>query len=382
MQELRNLVNQGTQPTQADPQLSEIETQSDEIMQTLSDLEERIEAVAKAQENSRKNVEQAVTQLQQDVLQQNASLANRELMNLRDTIAELRGDLNELQGTQQELIADAQKDLSNPVFEALMETQNDLEGKAEPVLEEVQQLLDSEMLADVREHAELSAFEPALAEAMSADAPSETAEAGNNELEPAGNEPAGNEPAGNELSQDPQRREFQEHQLDQAQELHSAEAALAADQQILEDLISSLTSQLPEGAAGELTAEQAAQLQQLLNAQTTRQALEMFRRLEQMLAKSNQGKEPPNANQPPIPAQLPASAQLSAIGNEAGVVGGVETILVDLGDFDLKSRTVIMKMQPREREELLQGLREEGPEGYRKFIRDYFRRLTKVQTTK
>ncbi len=47
-------------------------------------------------------------------------------------------------------------------------------------------------------------------------------------------------------------------------------------------------------------------------------------------------------------------------------------------DIDLATRTVIMKMQPREREELLQGLREDGPEGYREFIRDYFRRLTKV----
>ena len=41
-----------------------------------------------------------------------------------------------------------------------------------------------------------------------------------------------------------------------------------------------------------------------------------------------------------------------------------------------------MKMQPREREDLLQGLKEEGPEGYREFIRDYFRRLTKVQAVK
>jgi hypothetical protein len=33
-------------------------------------------------------------------------------------------------------------------------------------------------------------------------------------------------------------------------------------------------------------------------------------------------------------------------------------------------------MPPRVREELLQGMREEGPEGYRKFIEDYFTRLT------
>ena len=142
----------------------------------------------------------------------------------------------------------------------------------------------------------------------------------------------------------------------------------------------SLSEQLPETSGAELTPEQAAQLQQMLNAKTTREALAMFQRLEQMLTQKGQPQPPSDPNQKPVPAQLPPSAKLAAIGNEAGVVGGVEAILVELGDFDLKARTVIMKMQPREREELLLGLREEGPEGYRKFIRDYFHRLTKVQT--
>ena len=414
MQELRNLVNDGAQPAQADPQLSEIEAQSDQVMETLADLEERIAAVAKAQELSRENVEQAVAQLEEDVLQQNAGIANRELMNLRDSIAKMREDLTELNETQQELIADAQKDLSKPVFDALMEAQGDLDGNVEPVLDDAQELLASEILADVREQAGRPEFKPALAEAMAADAPHEAADAGNEPAgnepagnepagnepagnepagnepagnEPAGNEPAGNEPAGNEppgknLSPDPERHEFQESQLEQAQELQSAEAALAADQEILDDLVKSLSEQLPEASGAELTPEQAAQLQQLLNAKTTREALAMFQRLEQMLTQNGQPQPPGDPNQKPVPAQLPPSAKLAAIGNEAGVVGGVEAILVDLGDFDLKARTVIMKMQPREREELLQGLREEGPEGYRKFIRDYFHRLTKVQTKK
>src|SRR4051794_25976303 len=50
-----------------------------------------------------------------------------------------------------------------------------------------------------------------------------------------------------------------------------------------------------------------------------------------------------------------------------------------LADLDLATRTMILKMQPKLREELLQALREEGPEGYRAFIRDYFRRLTQVK---
>ena len=54
---------------------------------------------------------------------------------------------------------------------------------------------------------------------------------------------------------------------------------------------------------------------------------------------------------------------------------------VELDDLDPNSRAVIMRMQPKAREALLQGLQDEGPEGYRQFVREYFRRLTKVQAT-
>jgi len=50
-----------------------------------------------------------------------------------------------------------------------------------------------------------------------------------------------------------------------------------------------------------------------------------------------------------------------------------------LPDLDLATQKVILKMQPQIREELLQGLREEGPEGYKAFIRNYFKRLTEVK---
>ena len=46
--------------------------------------------------------------------------------------------------------------------------------------------------------------------------------------------------------------------------------------------------------------------------------------------------------------------------------------------IDLPARTVILKMQPRVREQLLQAMRDEGPEGYQPFIRQYFRRLAEA----
>ena len=54
----------------------------------------------------------------------------------------------------------------------------------------------------------------------------------------------------------------------------------------------------------------------------------------------------------------------------------------ELATLDPAARSLILKMPPRVREELLQGMREEGPEGYRKFIEDYFKRLTEVKSPK
>ena len=57
----------------------------------------------------------------------------------------------------------------------------------------------------------------------------------------------------------------------------------------------------------------------------------------------------------------------------------VAPLEAELPDLDLATRTMILKLQPQIREELMQGLKEEGPEGYKTFIRNYFKRLTEVK---
>jgi len=71
-------------------------------------------------------------------------------------------------------------------------------------------------------------------------------------------------------------------------------------------------------------------------------------------------------------------------GGGSGSGGGLAAMGLLLGEeklpeLNLNERTVILNMQPQLREELLQGMQEEGPEPYRKFIRDYFEQLTKVK---
>ena len=104
----------------------------------------------------------------------------------------------------------------------------------------------------------------------------------------------------------------------------------------------------------------------MMNSESVQQAKEMLQRLEQG---DNHRPSKPGVMGDPL-AQLP-----DPIDGES-----MADILTGLVSLDLSARTVIMKMQPRQREQMLQGLREEGPEGYRSFIRDYFQRLTRVQT--
>jgi hypothetical protein len=75
---------------------------------------------------------------------------------------------------------------------------------------------------------------------------------------------------------------------------------------------------------------------------------------------------------------IPQSAQ-STSGNMSGSAPEAGRRNAEFDKFDLHTRAAIVNMPPRIREELLQSLRDPGPEGYRKFIDNYFKRLTEVQ---
>ena len=126
-----------------------------------------------------------------------------------------------------------------------------------------------------------------------------------------------------------------------------------------------------------LSAEKAAELSQLLKSPKAQKAMQMAGRLQAM--QSGESDEPPkksdkNPNSPPPPLKSNPKP-LGNLDPNSGSQFALEAVLKDL---DPATRSMILKMQPRVREELLQSLREEGPEGYQRFIRDYFKRLTKA----
>lgn len=128
----------------------------------------------------------------------------------------------------------------------------------------------------------------------------------------------------------------------------------------------------------QLDAEMSQQLAELLQSPALREAMAMAQRLRQMqnaLAQAQQAGQPQGQ-----PQKGPARTSRGlSLGNLDPTSSRGEIVQVELAQLDPQSRAIVLKMQPRMREELLQGMREQGPEGYRKFIQDYFKRLTEVK---
>jgi hypothetical protein len=224
-----------------------------------------------------------------------------------------------------------------------------------------------------------------------------------------------NDKSGEKTPGERQRQELGSRQQEKLKELKSAEMSLEADEETLAGLLDRLreAAQLPEmnfpqrpdgqrpqpprpnaprpdvpdplaaqpqNAQPQLDAEElAGRLAELMQSPEMREARAMMNRVQQMRAQmaaraQNQAQNP---NQPQGPKQ-PAPA------NQAATFATLPGIPLEeaLEGIDLDTRTLILKMQPRVREELLQGLKDEGPDGYQKFIRNYFQRLARVSGEK
>lgn len=130
-------------------------------------------------------------------------------------------------------------------------------------------------------------------------------------------------------------------------------------------------------ASAPLDDEQAQQLAALLESPLFHQALAMLERLQQLeQAMASQASQPGQPNNQP-PSSLAGGTTLT--GNMAGTRLGMAIMERKLAHLDPATRTVILKLPPRVREELLQGMQERAPEGYQDFIRDYFRRLSTLK---
>ncbi|MBC8354899.1 MAG: hypothetical protein H8E66_23215 [Planctomycetes bacterium] len=205
-------------------------------------------------------------------------------------------------------------------------------------------------------------FEPSAEQ----DAAQESESGNPSQSAPSSSERQSGEPSPEQQSPIDPRARLAQQQQEHAEQLSSATESLAADQQALGELISELSqatnSQQPSSS------QSSQQLGQLLNSPAMQQAMEMSQRMDEMQLPPSLAR---NAT-----AQL-AQSQGSPDGART-MNGAVEQILVELGETDPKAASLLMRMQPHQREDLLQGLRQGGPKGYQRFIRDYFIRLSQA----
>jgi hypothetical protein len=202
------------------------------------------------------------------------------------------------------------------------------------------------------------------------------------ESEPGMPEPGSGDPSFPQLgSQSPStidpRARLAQQQQQHAEQLSSAAESLAADQQALTELISELsqatgspqTGDTQHGNAQTSNTQPSQQLNQLMNSPAMQQAMAMTQRMNEMQL-------------PPTMARNAIAQLTQSPGSPDGartMTGAVEQLLVELGESEPNAASLLMRMQPRQRVDLLQGLRQGGPKGYQKLIRDYFIRLSQTK---
>jgi hypothetical protein len=413
LQDLSARMNRSADPKQGPPDLKGMEQLGDRVQKELEALRSRLQALTEARRRLRDNADTALSQLQREMQRQNSGLSARELEELRDFLARRQEELKRVEGNQEQLQQET-KEAPDKELPAVEKKQVGLDKELEKLLAAAKELLNGDKTRRMNRRDPTFPAEPYTPEAGEQKGPpkeqdtDEPAKKGdktdpNNSGKPTGKDdkkddeeeskfmpalggpkpkvdprfekkqrPLAKRPQWDKDDPNARREELQAHQEQNLQDLNQAQQSLSSDQNALEQLLQQLQQELNgkgQGSQGNDADDAAAaqRLSQMMQSPAMQQAMAMAARMRQG-QKGSQGQQQPN----PGP------------GTNANLNGSVAagTLDAELSKLDPATRTVILKMQPRLREELLQGMREEGPEGYRKFIEDYFRRLTEVRGAK
>jgi hypothetical protein len=422
MEELAKDLQQAANPAQNDPNLGDLAKASDHIQDELEALAARLKALDKAREQMDSGLEQALAQLREEMLQQQAAGTQRGLEELRDMLAALRERLQNFEGKQAEML-DATQVVPEMMLSDLEKRQQALERASDPALDEARQLLaqnrmnrrdrrpdfpDAPMMGDDEEYLVPPKEEDTPEEMTDAGESEETGERPDVDEEMAEDDEPLFEPAlgGPRPKLDPRFADKRPRPMKDADALHSpaqaqrealanrefhrlteldlSQQSLGTDLASLEALMEQLEQALgsdeamqsdaaaPVGDQSEPPAGQP-NLSNLLQSPEVQEAMALAQRLRQAQNALAQA-------QPGQPHKEPAhTSRGMSLGNLDPTSTSGQIVEVELAKLDPQTRALILKMQPRLREDLLQGMREQGPEGYRKFIEDYFKRLSEVK---
>ena len=417
LRELAQMMQRGADPRQGVPDLKGIKQKNDRTSKDLEGIKNRLDALAKARKGLRDDLARALRELQQKMLNETGGLTARELKELHDYLAKLAAALKDLQGKQEELfkktpgapdVARAeqeQADLEKALEKALADARNLLnagkkrkprrrdpsfpespytpegkEVKVPPKEDDTDEPLpqkDKKAQKDAKGKPDRTAKKPDEKKPDEEDEPLFTPALGgekpvidkrfDKKRRPVKRKPG--DPMGDAESR---KNDLEARQADRMRDLQAAQQSLSSDRQTLAQMMRQLRQAMQanspqQGQQGQ--GDQAADmLRQMLQSSSLRQALGMLGRMRQG---PPQGKgQQANGPRPPMPGATTGNPDGSPAG---GAAAG------ELARLDPATRAVILKLPPRVREDLLQGMREQGPEGYGPFIEEYFKRLTEAK---
>jgi hypothetical protein len=399
------------------PDLKGLEQKGNRVQKEMEGIKNRLDALANARKGMRDDLREALRQLQRDLLAESGKMTARELEQLRDLLARLREQMKNAQDRQDELMKDAVAGADLP---RLKQKQEDLDRQIEKMLANARNLLAARKRDRDRPEFPDSPYTPEGKERTVPPREEDTDEPlpKKGKDDKTGKEKPGDKekkaedkddddkeqtfmPAlnGERLKTDPrfakkkrpvqrkpkdgkddpaerEREEMEARQADRAEDLKAAQEALGQDQQTLEQLMQQLQQSLQaQGKANKgqpndnpSEADQMAeQLRQMMQSPAMQAAMAMASRARQ---------GPPRRPQPGQPQQ-PSPSQ-SARGNMDGSMQNARRD-AELAKLDPDTRATLLKLPPRLRDELIQGMNEQGPEAYRAFIQDYFKRLTETK---
>jgi len=401
LQDLANQMNRGADPKAGPPDLKGLKSQGDRVQKELEALRRRLEALAAARKGLRDNLDEAIKKLMEEMDKQTAGMTARELEELKKHMEALMAELKKAQGKEKDLSDDTAK-APDEKLPDLEKKQIDLEKLLADLFKKTKDLQASEKMKRMKRRPEVpdQPYDPEAQGEKTVRPKEEDPDEPDKKNVKADPSKPGTEPKKDKDDDDDEKffmpalngpkekidprdakkqrpvakkpkeggnpqQERQNLQARQDEQMHNADAAqksLQSDANALEQMLQQLQKAL-NGEQGDLS--------QMMQSDLMRQAMAMAQRARQQ--GRGQGQKPGQPPGPPMPSTQPTTGNLTG-GVQPGTPGEAE-----LAKLDPATRTVILKMPPRVREELLQGMKEEGPEGYRKFIQEYFKKLTEVK---
>ncbi len=409
MQNLTQQFNQGASPQAPAPDLHDLNQKTDRLTKDLEGLKGRMDALDNARKGLREDLAKALQDLQRQMLEESGKLSERDLQDLRDFLNRLREQMKDLQNQQQQLAEAAEKGGDMKDIQA---KQEDLDKQMEKVLEAARKMLDAHNRPHPHPH---FPDEPYTPDGDDVKAPPKDEDSNTplpNAKKPDGkNDPNGDKkpddakdddkdpldmPAlgGPKQVPDPRydkkrrpaekkpgdkddadkRDDLESHQNDRMRDLDTAEKSLASDQQTLDQMLKNLDQALqnngkqgkPQSGQPNEADEAMQQLQDMLQSPAMRAARDMLGRMRR--AQAAQARQPGQQGQ--NQSTSPSQSATSVAGSNP------TTSSSELAGLPPDTRQAILRLPPRDREAIMQGLRQRGPDGYGPFIEDYFKRLT------